>query len=146
MTYIPLFIDLGTIRAASVIESTSAYTYCNAFPNQGLYTTAKTCEQFTTLSLDVALTKASVTSVEIVVEGANEENATVWYPQGIAVWSTPTNNVEKGVFSLVASKYGTTDTVNIPVTINHKYIRVGVKGTGTLTSTSVAIKASLIRK
>jgi hypothetical protein len=54
--------------------------------------------------------------------------------------------VEKDVLSLVASKYGTTDTISIPVSINHKYIRVGVKGTGTFTSSLVEIKASLIRK
>ena len=139
MSYIPYFLDLGTVRTASVVESTSAYTYATTNP------TNKTCEEFTTLALDIAFTKASITSIELVVEGANSGNATVWYPYSLATFSTPTNNVEKNVLSLVASKYGTTDTVHIPIAINHKYLRVGVKGTGTLTSSSVQISAALIR-
>lgn len=146
MTYIPLFLDLGTIRASSVVESTSAYTYATTNPAQGLYVTTKTCEQYTTLVLDIAFTKASITSIEFLVEGSNEENASVWYPYSIGAFSSPTDSIEKDVFSLVASKYGTTDTISIPVSINHKFMRVGVKGTGTLTSSLVGIKASLIRK
>lgn len=140
MSYIPYYLDLGTIRTAAAVESTSAYTYATAKPSN------KTCEEFTTLALDINFTKASITSVEIVIEGNNSETDTNWYRYGIATWSTPTSTVEKDVFQLVASKYDTTDTVHFPIAINHKFIRVGVKGTGTLTSSSVAIKAALIRK
>ena len=140
MSYIPLFLDLGVKRASSVVESTSVYTYVGCAPVN------RSCEEFTTLVLDIAFTKASHTSFEVVVEGSNTENASTWYAYSIGSFSTPTENVEKDVFSFVASKYGTTDTVSVPVQINHKYVRFGVKGTGTLTSSAVAVSAALIRK
>ena len=141
MSYIPLFLDLGVIRTAAAVESTSTYTYASANP-----TARSKCDEFTTLALDVAFTKATITSIEIIVEGSNSEDATVWYPYSIATFSTPTDNVEKVVYSLVASKYAATDTIHIPVSINHRFMRVGVKGTGTLTGSSVQISAALIRK
>jgi hypothetical protein len=137
MTTAPSVLNLGTIRTATL--PTTSYVYATIDTTGGQ--TYQTCARFNTLVLDIAFVKESATSFEILVEGSMD--GTTYYPYTVGTFASSIDDVEKDVLTLTCSKYAASDSVSIPIQVNHSFLRVGVKGTGTLTDTTVAVSAHL---
>lgn len=90
------------------------------------------------LELLIAMTKASVTSFEFKLEFSDDNSN--WYQETAESTSGGTVTVSLAEYTIVASGLGETANAVIPLDrIAHKFMRVSTKGTGTVTSTSVAI-------
>jgi hypothetical protein len=88
------------------------------------------------LILYVDFTKGSLTTAELLIEFS--DNQTDWYQETVDDIAAATGIITEhnAVRTLTATgKY------RIPIKINDQFIRVSIKGTGTVTSSSVAINA-----
>ena len=86
------------------------------------------------LVLLVDFTKGSLTSAEIKIEYSDD--GTNWYQEAFGNLSGSTDTVVVGEHSIAA-----TGAYAIPVSVKSSLIRVSAKGTGTVTSSSMTIKA-----
>ena len=101
-------------------------------------TVIKDVEHCNQLVLLFAYTKGSLTSLEYKIE-FSDDGGTTWYQEVMSVQSagTSTDTVLEHTFT------GATANLRIAVPIKDSYIRVSAKGTGTVTSSSLAIQAIL---
>lgn len=83
----------------------------------------------------VSFTKGSLTSAELKVEFSNDN--TTWYQESTAAISGGTATVSPLEYTFNA----TTQNYRIPVPVKDTYVRISVKGTGTLTSSSMTVDA-----
>lgn len=141
MSYTDNYLNLGTIRAATLPTTSYVYASIDLTKNGSINQTAAT---FNTLVLDVTMVKQSATSFELLVEGSTDN--VNFFPYTVGTFASSIDSIEKDVITFTCSKYAATDYASVPVQINHPYLRVGVKGTGTLTDTSVTVKAQLYNK
>lgn len=95
------------------------------------------CEKFNVLSLLLTFTKGSLTDCQIKVEVSNDN--TNWYQLFSDSVSSGVNTLSGLVYKLTADAKGSTT----PVAINNRYIKISAIGTGTATSSSLAITAIL---
>ena len=132
------YLDLGTIRAATL--PTTSYVY-SAIDLSSANSEGQTATIFNTLVLDVDFTKESATTFTFQVEGSVDKIN--YYPYTVGTFGSGIDAITPDALTLTLSGYAATDKVSIPVQINHPYLRVGVKGSVTLTSSSVTVKAHL---
>lgn len=88
------------------------------------------------LVLLVSFTKGSLTSAELKVEFSSD--GSTYYQETFGSISGTTQTLSLGESTMTA-----TGNYRIPVPVKDKYIKVSVKGTGTVTSSSMAITAVL---
>lgn len=91
---------------------------------------------FTQLVLLIDFTKGSLTSLEIKVEFSPDN--TTFYQETAEVVSTGTSTM-----SLLEHTTTATGKYRILIPINDRFVKVSVKGTGTVTSSSVTVDALL---
>lgn len=92
-------------------------------------------QKFNTLSLEVAFTKGSLTSASIKIEVS--EDGTNYYQLSSDSISSGVNSLQPLTYFLnTDATYSTT-----PLSINAKYIKISAIGVGTVTSSSMAIRA-----
>ena len=126
-----------TVRTAAAV--TTSYVAGTVI---GAETTDKTMtNEYNQLILNIAITKASLTSIELKVEFSPDN--TTWYRESHEKLDNGTGTIYPLEYSITASSLGTTENVRLPIQINDRYVRVSVKGTGTVTSSSVGITATL---
>lgn len=91
--------------------------------------------KFNTLSLEIAFTKGSLTSASIKVEVS--EDGTNYYQLSSDSISSGVNSLQPLTYFLNANAaYSTT-----PLSINAKFIKISAIGVGTVTGSSMAIRA-----
>ena len=95
------------------------------------------CEKFNALSLLVDFTIGSLTDCQIKVEVSAD--GTNYYNLFSDSVSSGVNTLSNLIYKLGATAKGSTT----PVAINNKYIKISAIGTGTATSSSLAITAIL---
>lgn len=95
------------------------------------------CEKYNALSLLIDFTKGSLTDAQIKVEVSAD--GTNYYTMLADSVSAGVNTVAGLVYKLTVNTAGSTT----PLAINNKYIKISAIGTGTVTSSSLAIKAVL---
>ena len=116
------------IRAAAVL--TNAYVTATVLTETWRYNQ---------LILLVQITLGSLTSVEVRVETSFDN--TTWFQETFSQFNTATQSLEQvGDRTFTA---GGNYRIALPIADN--YVRVAVKGTGTVTSSSCTIDASLAR-
>jgi len=92
-------------------------------------------QKFNTLSLEVAFEKGSLTSASIKIEVS--EDGTNYYQLSSDSISSGVNSLQPLTYFLnTDATYSTT-----PLSINAKYIKISAIGVGTVTSSSMAIRA-----
>lgn len=129
------YTDHGTIREAAVL--TNSYVASSVIGLQG-DTGSKSLKENVAeqgqLQLYVDFTKGSLTSLELKIEFSPD--ATNWYQE-------TTLAVSGGTQTVTVSEYTTTSggSFRLEVPIKDKFIRVSGKGTGTVTSSSLTLKA-----
>lgn len=96
------------------------------------------CEKYNALSLLIDFTKGSLTDAQIKVEVS--DNGTNYYTMLADFVSAGVNTVAGLVYKLTAATVSGSTT---PLAINNKYIKISAIGTGTVTGSSLAIKAVL---
>lgn len=113
------------IRAAAVL--TNSYVAA---------TTVDDAYEYNQLVLHCLFTKGSLDSLEIKVEFSNDD--TTYYRETNA-------STTAGTTTLTVNEYTLASTANIEIAIpiSTRYIKVSAKGTGTVTSSSLAINAVL---
>lgn len=90
------------------------------------------------LVLYVGFTKGSLTTAELKIEfSADNSN---WYQEASESVSSGTATV-----SLKEHQFSATGNYRIPIALKDRYIRISVKGTGTVTSSSMAVTAGVGR-
>jgi len=129
------YTDHGTIRAAAIL--TNSYVAADVIGLQGDTGSTSLKESVFEqgqLQLYVDFTKGSLTSGEVKVEFSPD--GTNWYQE-------TTIAISGGTQTVTVSEYTTTSggSFRLEVPIKDKFIRVSGKGTGTVTSSSMTIKA-----
>jgi len=121
-----------SIRDSAVL--TTSYVACTVIGSET--TNASQTNQYNQLILYVDFTIGSLTSAEIKVEFSPD--ATNYYQES-------SEKVDDGTANLYVSEYtiDATGAFRIPIQCNDRYIKVSVKGTGTVTDSLMAVKASL---
>ena len=95
------------------------------------------CQKFNALILNIDFTKGSLTDAQIKIEVSTDGTT---YRQLLSdSISAGVNSVAGLVYKLTANTAGSTT----PLTIATKYIKISAIGTGTVTSSSLAIEAVL---
>tara|TARA_R110002167_G_scaffold51504_2_gene149029 strand:+ start:3980 stop:4405 length:426 start_codon:yes stop_codon:yes gene_type:complete len=129
------YTDHGTIRAAAIL--TGSYVASSVIGLQGSTGSTSLRENVAEqgqLQLYTDFTKGSLTSLELKIEFSAD--GTNWYQE-------TTISVSGGTQTVTVSEYTTTagGSFRLEVPIKDKYIRVSAKGTGTVTSSELTIKA-----
>lgn len=93
--------------------------------------------QYNQLSLEIAYTKGSLTSLEIKIE-YSQDGVTYVQDANVAP-SAGTNTISVSEYTYA----GSTANFILDMPINTNFIKVSAKGTGTVTSSSLAINAVL---
>lgn len=123
-----------TVRTALIV--TTSYVSATINNDGAGGSSIMDCTEYNQLMLYVATTLGSLTSVEVKVEFSADN--TTWYQETSSSISSGTSTD-----SLEAHTHTATGNYRIAVPISDRYIRVSVKGTGTVTSSSVAVAAVL---
>jgi Rps23 Pro-64 3,4-dihydroxylase Tpa1-like proline 4-hydroxylase len=100
-------------------------------------TVLENCEKYNSISLLIDFTKGSLTDTQIKIEVSAD---------GTNYYQIHDDSITTGVNSPVALVYKFTadaDCATLPITISSKYIKISSIGTGTITSSSLAITAVL---
>lgn len=97
--------------------------------------------QITQLMLLISITKASATSFQFLLE-YSVDNVT-YFPLTTESIANGLITLTPAEYTVLASALATNATITIERPIKYRYIRVSTKGSGTLTSSSVAIQANL---
>jgi len=98
--------------------------------------------EYNQLNLLVLFTKASSTSAQIKVEFSND--GTTYYQETFQSISSGTATETLGEHSIVSSaQSAATAGYTIQMSTKYRYVKVSAKVTGTVTATSLAIKAVL---
>jgi major membrane immunogen (membrane-anchored lipoprotein) len=129
------YTDHGTIRSAAILtNSYVAATTIGIQGNGGTKSLKESVSEQGQLQLYVDFTKGSLTSGEIKVEFSADN--TNWYQE-------TTISISGGTQTMTVAEYTTTagGAFRLEVPIKDKFIRVSAKGTGTVTSSSMTIKA-----
>jgi len=140
----PSYTPVGEIRAAAIL--TGSYVVAATFGDSngsptGLTTTPEQAvnNESTDLVLDLAFTKGSLTSCDVAVDFSTD--GSTWFAEGSEAVSAGVATITSKVHRMSANFTGT-----ITVPVSHPYVRVKALGTGTVTSSSLAISAHFIRK
>lgn len=121
-----------TIRSAAAL--TTSYVAATTLGKEtGLATKVN---EYNQLILYVDFTIGSLTSAEIKVEFSPDN--TSFYQESHEKIDSGTSNIYTLTYKLTA-----TGAYRIPIQCNDRYIKVSAKGTGTVTSSSMTIKAAL---
>ena len=92
------------------------------------------------LILYVDFTKGSLTTAEILVEFNNDlTDANGWYQETLDVAGTPSGGSVTMGENLMTRQLSATGKYRISIPIKDQFIRVSVKGTGTVTSSSMKV-------
>lgn len=95
-------------------------------------------EDYNQLNLEISFTIGSLTSAEVKIEYTDDSTLTTWYQETFESITGGICTDTLGYHTITATgNY----TFNVP--IKNRYIRVSAKGTGTVTSSLMAIKAIL---
>lgn len=119
-------IESTTLRTAAVVTDT--YVASSAWLIAGA----------NHIELLIAMTKASVTSFQFKIEFSDDK--TNWYQQTKEAVSSGVITLSLASYTIAAAGLGAT--AKMVITLNNvaqKFMRISTKGTGTVTSTSVAI-------
>ena len=117
---------IENLRTAAVL--TGAY----------VYTTSKVSESFDVITLDIVFVIGSLTSAEIVIE-FSQDDAT-WFQQAFV--ADPSGGFR--AISVSPMQMTASGSYSISFTPYHKYCRIGIKGTGTVTDSSASIDATFV--
>lgn len=120
-----------TIRSAAIL--TTSYVATTIGKETGLATKVN---EYNQLMLYVDFTIGSLTSAEIKVEFSPDN--TSFYQESHEKLDNGTANVYTLTYTLSA-----TGAYRIPIQCNDRYIKVSAKGTGTVTNSSMTIKAAM---
>lgn len=134
------FVDLKTprvIRAAAVL--TDSYVAATVLGDESI--SPSKVQLYNQLMLDLTIVKGSLTSIEVKVE-FSPDNIN-WYQEGVEEIDEGIATLRPLVHSIPAADLATSQKIRLPIRINDRYIKVSVKGTGTVTDSSVAITAQL---
>lgn len=94
--------------------------------------------EYSQLMLYIAFTKGSLTSAEIKIEFSNDN--TTFYQETYESISGGTNTIVSGNYTMTT---GAPTYYRLAVPIKDRFIKVSAQGTGTATSSSMAIEAIL---
>lgn len=127
------------VRTAAILTNSYVAGTVLGLINSSLGTSSPTdinCNDYNQLILEVIYDDGSLTSCEIKVE-YSDDNATFY--------QLTNQGVSSGTTTLSLAEYTFTATGNyvIEIPIKYRYIKVSAKGTGTVTSSSLAIVAKL---
>lgn len=127
------YISPKTLRSSAVL--TNSYVAGTVLGPQGLGTSIDPVEN-NQVTLYIAFTIGSLTSAEVKVEFSND---------GTTYYQETSSSVASGTStdSLVTHTYSATGNYRIVIPIADRYIKVSAKGTGTVTSSLMAIDAIL---
>lgn len=114
------------IRSAAIL--TNSYVAGEVLEN---------CQKYNALSLLIDFTKGSLTDCQIKVETSSD--GTNYYTLLADSVSAGVNSIASLIYKMTANTAGSTT----PLAINNKYIKISAIGTGTVTGSSLAIKAVL---
>lgn len=98
--------------------------------------------QYNQLKLNVAITKGSLTTVELIVEFSDD--GTNWYQETDETQSA-TSNVDTRAVNKVVHQFSVDGNYRLLVPLVDTFVRVSVKGTGTVTSSSVTVTGALVK-
>ena len=119
-------ISYKSVRSAAIL--TNAYVAGTVLEN---------CQNYNSLSLNIAFTKGSLTDAQIKIEVSAD--GTNYYQLLADSVSAGVNSVAGLVYKLTANTSGSTT----PLAVASKYIKISAIGTGTVTGSSLAIQAVL---
>lgn len=123
-----------TVRAAAIV--TTAYV---AAP---LTTAPANITQYNQLKLNVAIVLGSLTTVELIVEFSDDNSN--WYQESDET-SSVTANVDTKAVNKVVHQFTVAGNYRLLIPMVDTFCRVSVKGTGTVTSSSVGVTGALVK-
>lgn len=119
-------ISYKTVRAAAIL--TNSYVAGTVLEN---------CQNYNSLSLNIAFTKGSLTDCQIKIEVSKD--GTNYLPLTVDAFTAGVNSPVSLIYKFTAD--ASVSTNQLPILT--KYIKISAIGTGTVTSSSLAIDAVL---
>lgn len=117
------------VRAAAIL--TTSYVAGTVLEN---------CHLFNKLALNINFTKGSATNVTLKIEGSID--GTTYRTLTVDAFTSGANTPVARTYVFTADFAG----VTVPMDIATKYIKISAVGTGTLTGSSLAIQAVLLKQ
>ena len=127
------YTELQTLRTSAIL--TNSYVAGTVWGPQGGSTVSDPVENNQLLLL-IDFTKGSLDSMQLKIEFS--ENGTDYYQETSSAVSSGTSTE-----TVLAHSFGATGKFRLPIPIVDRYIKVSVKGTGTVTSSLVKVLAIL---
>ena len=148
MNIFPSYTPVGEIRAAAIL--TGSYVVASTFGDStGMQTGVnpqpeRTNNESTELILDYTYTKGDLTSVEIKIEFSTTGKTGEWFQEQSEATTAGNSILSNRLHQLTGAATARMGT--FAITMTHPWVRVSAIGTGTATSSSLALSAHFIRK